>query len=131
MSNQPRRRMPAERSSITHRFQIGSLKGYITAGFMEDGSLGEIFIRANKQGSLERGLLHTVAVLISVMLQHNVPLSQITDKLSSMAFEPSGVTTNPKIPIVNSVMDYLARWLEDLAKRLENHLCLPTTRKPL
>ncbi|MCB0877171.1 MAG: vitamin B12-dependent ribonucleotide reductase, partial [Solirubrobacterales bacterium] len=39
-----RRRMPAERESITHKFSIAGQEGYITAGKYEDGSVGEIFL---------------------------------------------------------------------------------------
>ena len=40
----PRRRMPRERQSLTHKFSIGGHEGYITAGMYEDGSVGEIFL---------------------------------------------------------------------------------------
>jgi len=33
------------------------------------------------------------------------------DKLVNTRFEPSGITANPNIRFVSSVLDYLARWL--------------------
>jgi ribonucleoside-diphosphate reductase alpha chain len=33
------------------------------------------------------------------------------DKLLNTRFEPSGITANPKIRFVSSVLDYIARWL--------------------
>lgn len=111
------RPMPAERQSITHRVTIrkgdpmGSLKVYITVGLYEDGTPGEVFLTAKKQGSLERGLLHCLAVMVSTMLQYGVPLSKVCEKLTGVVFEPSGPTTNRQIPWVHSVSDYLGRWL--------------------
>lgn len=106
------RPMQPERQSITHRFKIGSLKGYITVGLYEDGSPGEVFLTAEKQGTFERGLLHSLAVLLSVALQHGIPLSKLVDKMKNVHFEPSGLTKNPNIPTAQSVVDYLGRWLE-------------------
>jgi len=39
-----RRKLPDERRSITHKFDIAGHEGYITAGMYEDGQPGEIFI---------------------------------------------------------------------------------------
>jgi ribonucleoside-diphosphate reductase alpha chain len=104
--------MPAERSSITHRFKIRNAKGYITVGIYADGSPGEIFIVANKVGTTEKGLLHALAVVVSIALQHGVPLVKITNKLKGLQFDPQGITSNPDIRITKSLVDYAARWLE-------------------
>jgi ribonucleoside-diphosphate reductase alpha chain len=40
-----------------------------------------------------------------------VPLKVYVDKLLNTRFEPSGITANPKIRFVSSVLDYIARWL--------------------
>jgi ribonucleoside-diphosphate reductase alpha chain len=44
-------------------------------------------------------------------LQYGVPLKVFVDKLVNTRFEPSGITSNPNIRFVSSVLDYLARWL--------------------
>lgn len=111
-------KMPPVRNSITHRFTIrqgdplGALKVYVTVGLYEDGRPGEIFLTADKQGTLERGLLHCLALMVSTMLQHGISLAKVADKLKGVKFEPSGLTSNKKIPMVSSVADYLGRWLE-------------------
>ena len=57
-----RKRMPRERESITHKFWIGGLEGYITAGKYEDGSVGEIFLTdIGKEGSTLRGMMNSFA----------------------------------------------------------------------
>ena len=108
--------MPSERESITHRFKIGtgegSVKGYITVGLLENGQPGEIFITLKKTGTLERGLCHILAVVISMALQHGVPLERIVTKLKDERFEPAGFTSNPEIPFAKSIVDYVARWIE-------------------
>jgi ribonucleoside-diphosphate reductase alpha chain len=52
------------------------------------------------------------ATVMSLALQHGVPLRILCGKLSHMRFEPSGWTGNPKIGFAKSIMDYIARWLE-------------------
>ena len=39
-----RRKLPDERKSITHKFDIAGHEGYITVGMYEDGKPGEIFV---------------------------------------------------------------------------------------
>lgn len=106
-----RRRLPLERSSITHKFRVGQEKGYLTVGLYEDGTPGELFIKMAKEGSTISGLLDTMGVLTSLALQHGVPLTVIFGKLQNMHFEPDGPTSNPSIPFAKSVVDYIARWV--------------------
>lgn len=106
-----RRRLPDERQSITHKFDISGHEGYITAGLYDDGKVGEIFIRMAKEGSVVSGLMDSFATAISLALQYGVPLEVLVDKFSHTRFEPSGITRNPEIPIAKSIMDYIFRWL--------------------
>jgi len=106
-----RRRLPDERKSITHKFDIAGHEGYIIAGMYEDGQPGEIFITMSKEGSTISGLMDSFATAISIALQYGVPLRGLVDKFSHMRFEPSGFTKNPDIPMAKSIMDYIFRWL--------------------
>jgi ribonucleoside-diphosphate reductase alpha chain len=45
-----RHRLPEERASITHKFNVGGHEGYITVGLYPDQSPGEIFITMAKEG---------------------------------------------------------------------------------
>src|SRR3954447_17290885 len=109
----PRRnKMPRERQSITHQFNIGGPEGYITAGMYEDGSVGEIFITdVGKEGSTLRGMMNSFATAISIALQYGVPLETLVEKFAYMRFEPEGITQNPEIPFAKSMPDYIMRWL--------------------
>jgi ribonucleoside-diphosphate reductase alpha chain len=106
-----RHRLPDERPSITHKFDIAGHEGYITVGKYEDGQPGEIFIKMSKEGSTISGLMDSFATAISMALQYGVPLRVLVDKFSHMRFEPSGFTKNPDIPMAKSIMDYIFRWL--------------------
>ncbi len=121
-SRMQRRKLPDERKSITHKFDIAGHEGYITVGMYEDGTPGEIFVTMSKQGSTISGLMDSFATAISFALQYGVPLQFLVDKFSHMRFEPSGFTKNPQIPYAKSIVDYLFRWmaskfLDEEAKR--------------
>src|SRR6202171_4348831 len=110
-ARQQREKMPVERASVTHKFSVGGHEGYITAGMYEDGRPGEIFIKMSKEGSTLSGIMDGLALTISLGLQYGVPLKVFVDKLLNTRFEPSGITANPNIRFVSSVLDYIARWL--------------------
>jgi len=106
-----REKLQAERRSITHKFEVGGHKGYITVGMYEDGRPGEVFIKMSKEGSTLSGFMDGLALSLSIGLQYGVPLKAMVDKLTNTRFEPSGFTQNPEIRYASSVLDYIARWL--------------------
>lgn len=105
-----------ERAGGTHKIEIGAgdrkLEGYVTTGTYSDGTLGEIFILAEKHGALVSGLMDGFATVFSIALQSGVPLERLTDKLMYTRFEPAGVTRNPDIGMARSILDYLMQWLD-------------------
>ena len=106
-----RRRLPDTRRSVTHKFSIEGHEGYITVGTYEDGSPGEIFITMAKEGSTISGMMDAFATSISLTLQYGVPLKDLVNKFSHMRFEPAGRTQSREIPVAQSVVDYVFRWL--------------------
>ncbi|MDG1950677.1 MAG: vitamin B12-dependent ribonucleotide reductase, partial [bacterium] len=106
-----RRRLPDERRSITHKFTVGSHKGYITVGQYDDGTPGELFVTMAKEGSVISGLIDSFATSISIGLQYGVPLEVLVNKFVHMRFEPSGFTNNPQIRMAKSIIDYIFRWM--------------------
>ena len=106
-----RRRLPAERSAVTHKFDIAGHEGYITVGLYPDGQPGEIFLKMAKEGSTVSGLMDTFATSVSLALQYGVPLKDLVNKFAHVRFEPSGFTGNQEIPIAKSIVDYIFRWL--------------------
>jgi ribonucleoside-diphosphate reductase alpha chain len=106
-----RRKLPAERHAITHKFDVAGHEGYLTVGMYDDKMPGEIFLVMAKEGSTVSGLMDAFATAISLALQYGVPLQALVDKFSHMRFEPAGFTKNPEIPVAKSIMDYIFRWL--------------------
>ncbi len=106
-----RRRLPAERQSITHKFSIAGHEGYFTVGLFEDGTPGELFVKMNKEGSTLSGIMDSLALSISLNLQYGVPIEVLVAKFTHSRFEPAGMTSNNEIPMVKSIMDYIGRWL--------------------
>ena len=106
-----RRRMPDERRSLTHRFNIGPHKGYITVGLYDDGKPGELFVIMAKEGSVITGLMDAFSSSVSIGLQYGVPLPVLVNKFAHMRFEPSGFTNNEHIRMAKSIVDYIFRWM--------------------
>ncbi|MBI2454125.1 MAG: vitamin B12-dependent ribonucleotide reductase [Parcubacteria group bacterium] len=130
------RKLPAVRSSETHKFTIAGHQGFLTYSIYDDASLAEIFIRIAKQGSTLAGLLDTFAIAVSMALQHGVPLKKLCHQFVHGRYEPMGFTENPNIPVVSSITDYIFKYLAlrflpvaDLAEfglessnRIESHM---------
>ena len=106
-----RHKLPEERMSVTHKFNIAGHEGYITVGLYPNGDPGEIFITMAKEGSTVSGLMDSFALAVSIALQHGVPLRLLCEKFAHTRFEPSGWSTNPEIGFAKSIMDYIFRWL--------------------
>ena len=106
-----RRRMPATRQSLTHKFDVAGHEGYLTVGLYDDGTPGEVFITMAKEGSTVGGLMDCFGTAISMCLQYGVPLKTLVEKFAHTRFEPSGFTRNPDIPMAKSLPDYIFRWL--------------------
>ncbi|MBU0676897.1 MAG: vitamin B12-dependent ribonucleotide reductase, partial [Verrucomicrobia bacterium] len=106
-----RKRLPATRSSVTHKFDLAGHEGYLTVGLYDDGMPGELFITMAKEGRTIGGIMDCFGTAISVCLQYGVPLQTLVQKFAHARFEPSGFTKNPDIPIAKSLTDYIFRWL--------------------
>ncbi len=107
-----RHRLPEERMSVTHKFDVGGHEGYITVGLYPDGEPGELFVKMAKEGSTVSGLMDSFALAVSMALQHGVPLKLLCEKFAHTRFEPSGWSKNPEIGFAKSIMDYIFRWLQ-------------------
>ena len=110
-------RLPETRDSITHsvNFRVDGedLAVYIQPSFYGDGVMGEVFLKADRQGSFVSGLTDALSIILSVALQYGVPLPHIVEKLKgSRSGEGVCALGNPPIKRCKSVVDYLAQWLE-------------------
>lgn len=80
----PRDLLPERRKAETFSMPFGGEKYEVTEGFYEDGRVGEIFINrvyskaaAKAGGSYLDGVCRDAAVLMSLALQHGVPIETI------------------------------------------------------
>ncbi|CAB4131368.1 hypothetical protein UFOVP276_180 [uncultured Caudovirales phage] len=125
MSNSPpealRFRLPDNREGVTHKvhFKIDGepLDMYIQPSFFDDGKLGEVFLKADKQGSFESGLVDGLSILMSLALQYGAPAEHIIEKLKGTSSGVVSVTgAPPKVRMPKSILDYIARYLERAIK---------------
>ncbi|MEO0511791.1 MAG: hypothetical protein AAF108_02710 [Planctomycetota bacterium] len=107
-----RRALPATRDSLTHKFAVNGYEGYLTIGLYEDGSPGEIFVKISKEGSVVSGMTQAFCRAFSLSLQHGLGVSDAVVRFKGMKFEPCGPTSNPDIPQADSIVDYIARYLD-------------------
>lgn len=107
-----RHSMPENVNGWRHRFEIGGFKGYVIGNEYSDGKLGEVFVRFGKDGSTVGGLMDGFTKLLSISLQHGVPLPKLISSFVHTKFEPSGFTSNPDIRFADSLYDYLFKLLD-------------------
>jgi ribonucleoside-diphosphate reductase alpha chain len=91
-----------------------------------DRTPGEIFVTMAKEGSTISGLMDAFATSISLTLQYGVPMRDLVQKFSHMRFEPMGMTENREIPMAQSIIDYLFRWMASQFLSKEDKLELGT-----
>jgi ribonucleoside-diphosphate reductase alpha chain len=83
MRNRPKNRRKGIRVSLCNGSGV-----VLSTGEYESGKLAEIFLDARKEGSFTRDVLQAVAILISVGLQHGIPLSEFAHSLRNHDMEP-------------------------------------------
>jgi ribonucleoside-diphosphate reductase alpha chain len=112
------RNRPRRYGGHTTAVMIGGEQFSLTATEGADGALGEVRIGWGKHGSSVAGLTDAYATVISVGLQHGVPLADLLRPGLGLRFAPGGSTDDPEIPRVRSAVDYFSRrlaidWLPD------------------
>jgi ribonucleoside-diphosphate reductase alpha chain len=107
-----RKKLPKERTGSTVKFSIGGTKGFLTANAYEDGTLGEIFIVIDKDGSTIAGMMNSFAMTFSTALQNGTPLETLVKLHKNSVFEPRGMTGDKDVPNCTSIPDYIVRKLE-------------------
>ena len=109
----PRKRLPTRRKSFTQKVKIEDQTFYMTCGLYEDGTLGEIFLDAHKEGTFARGVLSSLARMVSIALQNEIPVIDIVKTLRHMNFPPRGeVIGSQNVQKCSSIADWVAQELE-------------------
>jgi hypothetical protein len=76
-----RRTLPQRRAAETFDMRFWNHPFTVTVGFYADGTLGEVFIDGGKTGQDIQSAARDAAVLLSLALQHGVPLKQFATQL--------------------------------------------------
>ena len=79
-----RKRLPSRRRG----FRIVVHGAHLATGEYEDGTLGEIFINYQKEGTFARDVLNALAMSISLGLQHGIPLRAYLHTFRAFRMEP-------------------------------------------
>jgi hypothetical protein len=79
-----RETLPLRRRSETFELPFAGLREphIVTLGFYEDGRIGEVFINGGKSGEVVEAIARDSAVILSMALQHGVPLDIIARALT-------------------------------------------------
>jgi hypothetical protein len=119
--SRPERRKPMrDREGVTHKVSLnqpgtGLVDFFITLNRFADGRPCEIFTKATHG---YQGWCDAISRLVSVLLQHGVPVDTICAQLAYASFAPCGMV--PGFGMAHSFPDYLARWLvRENAERLK------------
>lgn len=105
-----RNRPEGIRISKTHEAQIDGLKIFVTVSAYNDGKIAEIYMSADREGTILKGLLDSLSKTISKMIQYNIPIEDVAKSLLGQKYEPHGlVIGHPYIKQVDSISDFVAR----------------------
>lgn len=97
-----------------HVAVLDGLKLQVKIFFYEETKeICEIYVTADKEGTLVKGLLDSLSKQMSKMFQYNVPIQDIIKSLKGQKYEPHGfVTEHPYIKYADSISDLIAKILE-------------------
>jgi hypothetical protein len=97
-----RRLLPIRRRSETFEVQFGQMNRphSVTISYYDDGAPGEVFISSGKSGEPIEAIARDGAILISLCLQHHVPLDTIQRALTRD-------DRDQPLSIVSAVVDHL------------------------
>lgn len=100
--------LPGKRYGYNQKSVCGGQTIYMRTGNYPDGRLAEIFIDVSRQGATLRGVFSAFGIVISLGLQHGVPLKEFVDAMVGTKFEPAGmVHGNELVPRAGSLIDLI------------------------
>ena len=118
-----RRELPAHPAGIARRVTIGGQRVFLRTGDHADGLPGEVTITLPQASPTARGWAEAFGHVLSLGLQHGVPVEEVALALANTRFGPAGaVEGDGGIRRATSPADYLAR---ALAAAYAPHLTLP------
>jgi ribonucleoside-diphosphate reductase alpha chain len=107
-----REELPNKRRSVTQRLKVNGQTVHFSVGLYPDGRPGEVFIDISRTGTAVRAWYEATAKLLSLMLQHGVPVSELVQSLAGHCTEPFGrvpVSGHECISDASGVLDAIVR----------------------
>lgn len=83
-----RHRLPHRRLGIRMVVGTGKDKVHMSTGEYEDGTIGEIFLDHQREGTFGRAMINAFAISVSIGLQHGIPLKAYAHTLRGLKMEP-------------------------------------------
>jgi len=107
-----REELPGRRRTERQPIHVKNQEVFVEVGFYDDNRPGEVFLKAGKVGSDVQDIFDALATVLSVAMQHGVPLSAfpITGKGNALTGEG------------NELVDEIVKKMEEL--------CVPTNTSP-
>lgn len=109
-----RMRLRGRRASVTRSAEVGGTKVHVGTTVDGAGVIREVWIDVAKEGSPVRGLLHAIAGLASIALQHGAPPHAVAKVMGEPSFDPAGAVTGAEddgITQARSIPHYVAQVL--------------------
>lgn len=105
--------LPDRRRSWTQSVRIDGQRVYLCVGEYDDGRPGEIFVDVAKQGTFLRGVMGSLARMVSVALQCGADVTIVVHALRGIEYPPKGrVEGSTTVDECLSVTDWIASELE-------------------
>lgn len=86
-----RETLPNRRLAINMRIRAGTTQMVMGVGFFPDGRPAEVFVSDIKAGSDMDAVARDAAILLSIALQHGIPLPEIAKSLTQ---DPGGTPSS-------------------------------------
>lgn len=105
--------LPDRRRSWTQRVRIGGQTVYMCVGEYADGRPGELFVDVSRQGTFLRGIMGSLARMVSMALQHGADVGTVVKSLKGLDYPPNGPVEGSGVSTeCASVTDWVASELE-------------------
>jgi len=125
-----RERLPSDCQADRYRREIGGHVMYFHVGRYEDGRVGEIFLKLAKEGSALNALGDALTQVVSVALQHGVPLDTLARIFEGTRFEPAGLVRGSRPLPTSDPIHFATSPLDLLGRELLRHYCAEPAQAP-
>lgn len=98
--------------SATHKFRIVNTEAYLTIAVGETGQPVVLTLKIAKTGSTIAGFADAWLGAENDAIARGMTVAQFVARNKGKRFEPLGDTSNPDIPVADSLPDYIAKFLE-------------------